>query len=344
MSEMTKRQEWARSWPLPVIAMLGITGPAAYSYSSGIFMGEITQEFGWTKTQFSSALTLQMLLGLVIAPLAARVLDRVGSRRILLCGIVPFACGLSLLGLANGAIWQWLLLAAFYTLFTAGVIPAAWVSGVVQSFDRSRGLALSVCLAGIGFATASWPYVVGRLVSTIGWRLTFPAMAAGWALILLPITFFFYKPRPLVALAKPEPLPPVWPAVRSRTFWSLLFAGGLFASVQLALIIHFVPIVRLQGISLTMATSMAGVIGLFSIAGRIGTGVLLDWVPTRALALFAFTLPLVVMALLNAAHGAVGMLFLAAALLGYAAGSETDVVAFLCSRRFDQRIFGTIYT
>nr|MBP6581428.1 MFS transporter [Sphingorhabdus sp.] len=31
-------------------------------------------------------------------------------------------------------------------------------------------------------------------------------------------------------------------------------------------------------------------------------------------------------------------------LLGFAAGSEIDVVAYLCSRRFDSRIFGTVYT
>ena len=38
------------------------------------------------------------------------------------------------------------------------------------------------------------------------------------------------------------------------------------------------------------------------------------------------------------------MLMIAAALLGLAAGSEIDVVTYLCSRRFDPRIFGSVYT
>ena len=344
MTAATKRQEWTKSWKLPVIAMLGITGPAAYTYSSGIFMGEITREFGWTKTQFGSALTLQMLLGLIIGPLAARVLDRIGSRRMLLAGIVPFACGLSLIGLANGILWQWWLLGAIYCILTAGVIPAAWVGGVVQSFNAARGMAMAVCLAGIGISTALWPILVASLVEQIGWRLTYPAMAIGWAIVLLPLTYCFYKPVRETALVTGHSLPSISPILASRTFWLLLGAGGLFTSVQLALIIHFVPIAKLQGISLSAAAGMAGIIGLFSIIGRIGTGVLLDYVPTKPLAIFAFTLPLFVLGLLVTASGSPFILMLAAALLGFASGSETDVVAYLCSRRFDERVFGTTYT
>ncbi len=328
-----------------MIAMLGITGPAAYAYSSGIFMEAMTDDFSWTKTQFSSALTVMMLMGLIVGPIAGRVLDRVGSRRMLLAGIVPFALGLSILGLASGAMWQWWLLAGIFSLTTFGVIPAAWASGVVRSFDASRGLALAVCLAGIGVATAGWPILAAKLVGTIGWRLTFPAMAMGWAVVILPLTYFCYHPT--VSSKGYEgalPLPPLKPVLRTRTFWCLLGAGGLFASVQLALIIHLVPILRLQGLSLTTAASFAAITGLFSILGRIGTGVLLDWVPTKPIALFAFTLPLFVMAILVQADGSLPLLMLAAALLGFAAGSETDVVAYLCSRKFDQRIFGSVYS
>ena len=342
---VTKRDEWARFWPLPVVAMLGITGPAAFAFSSGIFMGEMTREFGWSKTQFGAALTLQMLLGLVVGPLAARVLDRVGGRRMLLAGIVPFALALSLLGQANGALWQWCLLGGVYCILTAVVIPAAWVSGVVASFDVARGLAMAVCLAGIGLATAMWPPLVAWLVVHVGWRHAYPIMGLGWALVVLPLVFVFYKPAAKrVPLVSAPALPPLWPIVRSQTFICMICAGGLFASVQLALIIHLVPILRLQGLGLTAAGNLAGLVGLFSIIGRIGTGALLDFVPSRPLALCAFLLPLPVMALLVWGNGTLGVLMLASALLGLASGSETDVVAYLCSRRFDTRVFGSVYT
>ena len=138
--------------------------------------------------------------------------------------------------------------------------------------------------------------------------------------------------------------PPIGPAVKTRTFWFLVCAGGLFSSVQFGLIVHLFPTVRLQGLDMTAAAGMVSITGVFSILGRLGTGALLDRMPTKPLAIFAFLLPLVVMGLFATANGSLPMLMAASALLGFAAGSEIDVVAYLCSRRFDRRIFGTIYT
>ncbi len=345
MEVMTKRQEWQKSWLLPLIGLLGISGPAAMVYSSGVFMVEITEEFGWSRAQFSSALTIQMLLGLGLGPLAGRLLDRVGPRRMVMVGILPFAFALGLFGLSNGEMWQWWLLAAFYALSTLGVIPAAWVMATMVSFRASRGLALSVVLAGIGLATALWPMIAAQLSASIGWRLAFPVMAAGWALLVFPLALFFFKPPlPDAAEKSSLPLPPVGPIFRTREFWCLLGAGGLFASVQLALIIHLVPIVREAGLDLSTAASLAGLAGVCSIIGRVGTGLLLDWVPTRLLALVAFSLPLLVMAIFNMDAASLPMLVAAAAMLGIAAGAETDIVTYLATRKFDQRVFGTVYS
>lgn len=341
---MTSRDEWARSWRLPLIAMLGISGPAAYAYTGGIFMGEMTREFGWTKTEFSTAMTLQMMIGLIVGPVFARVLDRIGSRRMLLAGVVPFALGLSLLGLASGSVWQWWLLSAVYALSLAGVISAAWVNGVVQCFDAARGMAIAVCLTGIGLATVGWPLIATSLIEAIGWRLTYPAMAAIWLAVLLPLVYFHYKPAAQLDVATASPAPPIGPAVRTRTFWFLVCAGGLFSSVQFGLIVHLFPTARLQGLDMATAASLVSITGVFSILGRLGTGALLDRLPTKPIAMFAFLLPLPVMGLFAIADGSVPLLMAASALLGFAAGSEIDVVAYLCSRRFDKRIFGTVYT
>ncbi len=341
---MSKREEWATSWPLPLIAMLGISGPAAYAYTGGIFMNEMTQEFGWSKTEFSTAMTLQMIIGLIVGPLSARVLDRVGSRRMLLVGVVPFALGLSMLSLASGAVWQWWTLAVIYAVAHAGVISAAWVNGVVQIFNAARGMAIAVCLCGIGLATVGWPLIAARLVDVIGWRMTYPAMAGIWLAIVLPLIFLFYKPAVQTKASAADPVPPIGPAILTRTFWFLVCAGGLFSSVQFGLIVHLFPTVRAQGLDMTTAASMVSITGVFSILGRLGTGALLDFVPTKPVAIFAFLLPMAVMALFIVADGSVPLLMLASAMLGFAAGSEIDVVAYLCSRRFDQRIFGTVYT
>lgn len=344
MNKSNSHGEWARSWPLPLVAMLGITGPAAYIYSSGVFMEPMIEEFGWTRTQFSSALTVQMLLGLVFGPLAGRVVDRVGPRRYLLAGIIPFAFSLSLFGLSDGAMWKWWLFAALLSLTSAMVSPVAWVAGVVKSFDRSRGLALAIAVAGIGVATAVWPMIAAAVAGGLGWRFAYPAIALGWAALTLPLTFAFFRPVEAVeTLHAPEPVPPLGPVLRTRAFWGLLGAGGFFASVSLGLIVHLVPILRERGLDLETAASFVGILGAFSILGRLGTGFLIDRFPIRPLAVIAFCMPLVVISLLLAGGSSVPVLMLASALIGLAAGAETDVVTYLTSRKFDRRLFGSVY-
>jgi len=346
MTGLPPRAEWARHWPVPVVAMLGITGPAAFAYVNGVFMVEMTREFGWTRTQFSSATILQMSLGLVVVPAVGRLLDRFGPRRMALAGIVPFVCIFSMLGLANGALWQWWVLVALLSIGVGGVMPTIWIAGVVRSFSASRGAALAVALAGIGLATAIWPPLTAIFIGKLGWRFAFPAIALTWGLVMLPLTWLCYRPAPLNDAAKVSeaaPLPPLWPILRSRRFLGLLTAGGLFAFAQLGMIAHFVPMALGQGLDLTTAAGLAGVIGVFSIAGRLGTGWLLDFLPTRLLAIIGFSLLLPVVALLMTAHGSQGQLAAAAVVLGLAAGCEMDVLTYVVSRSFPARLFGSVY-
>ncbi len=346
-NEATATAEWRRNWQLPLIGMLGMTGPSALAYSNGVFMEPVTKALGWTNAQFSSLLVIQMLIGLVIGPLAGRMVDRFGPRRMALVGTLPFAIALGMLGLANGAMWQWWLLGALYVPLAMGVHPATWVTATMSGFQTSRGLALSVVLAGISLSNMLWPVIAAGLIGSVGWRLAFPAMAAGWAIIVFPLVVCFFRPVHATeweGKARDRSADPaIGPVLRSRTFLCLMMAGGLFALVQFGINVHFVQISRSQGLELTTAAWIAGLIGLFAIIGRVGGGYLLDHVPTRPLAAVAFGLPLLVIALLASADGSLPMLITAAILLGISGGAETDVITYVSSRTIDRRIFGTIY-
>ena len=345
-NDITARAEWARHWKVPLVGMLGVTGSAAYSYSSGVFMVAMTEEFGWSRAQFSSALTVQMLAGLLIVPFAGRVLDWLGPRRMALTGIAPFVLIFSAMGLANGNITQWWLLTGLLSLGNAAVMTTLWVAGTTRTFDASRGLAMGVTLAGMGLATGLWPVLAARYIEWLGWRMAFPAMALTWAAVLLPLTVLFFKPRDLPAPAMgsaPGAVPPLGPALRSRAFVCILVAGSLFAFCQLSLIVHLVAILRGKGIDMQTAAGVAGLTGVFSVLGRLTTGWLLDFLPLRPLAVGAFSLMLGVVALLGFGDGSLPMLMAGAALLGFSAGSEMDVVTYIASRQFDQRLFGSVH-
>lgn len=331
------------SWILPFVAMFGVAGSAAYTYSSGILMVELVREFGWTRTEFSAALTMQMLMGLVFMPIAGRVIDRVGPRLVILAGIVPMTGAFSLFGLMDGQLWQLWLFAGLLALTLATISPVGWYTAVVRSFDDRRGLALAIALAGIGLAAAIWPILAATFVSALGWRLTFPALALSWSVVALPLVFFYFHPP---GISPPEAgapvLPPLGPVLRSRTFLCLLGAGGLFSCVSLGLTVHLVSILNERGIGLGTAAGIAGIVGISSIVGRVGTGFLLDRVPTRRLAVVAFCMILPAIALLAVGGDSVPLMMIAAAVIGLSAGAESDVVTYLTSRRFDIRQFGSV--
>ncbi|HEX7857714.1 MAG TPA: MFS transporter [Sphingobium sp.] len=347
MATATARQEWNAMWPLPFVAMLGVVGSATFAYSSGVFMEAMTTEFGWSRSQFSSAFAVQMVLGLLVLPLVGRFVDRVGPRRIALSGIFVYMLVFSSLGLANGSPGQWLLLGGVQALGVAMVSPPVWVSALVPRFRVSRGMALAIALAGVGVATAIWPIIAALGVETFGWRATFPALAIGWGAIMLPLAWFFLPDPPAEARENPglreSGSLSYAAALRSSDFILITLAGGIFATVSYGMTLHIVPILHDQGLSLAAAAGLAGLMGICSITGRLGTGFLLDKLPTRPLALVAFLLPVVVSLLLLKGDGNWLEATIAVAILGLSAGAETDIVVYTLSRRFGQTMFASVY-
>lgn len=343
------RAEWAAMWPLPLVSMLGYVGGASFAYSSGVFMQELTREFGWSRAEFAMAFTIHSLVGLVMAPVIGRLIDRIGPRRMALIGIVPFMLGLSLFGLADGSIWQWWTIAFVQALLASMIGAAVWVKAVVARFIASRGLALAVVLSGSGVATTVWPLVAAYLISHFGWRLSYPGMALGWGLVMLPLAWLFFVDADSGAsedarASKAMPLGELKDVFFSRTFISLALAGAIFSALTLGLLLHLVPIFRDAGLDLATAAGIAGLTGIFAVAGRLTTGLLLDLLPTRSLAVTIFLLPLAITALLWNFDGSIYLAIGAVAILGFVSGADGDIIAYLISTNFDPRVFATIYS
>jgi MFS family permease len=350
VSERTARQEWAAMWPLPLVSMLGYIGGASFAYSAGVFMVQLTGEFGWSRAEFSSAFTIHSLLSLVTAPLVGRLADRIGARRIALAGIVPFMIGLSLFALATGSIWQWYLLATIQALLASLIGGAIWMKAVISRFSTSRGLALAVVLAGSGVATSVWPVLAAWFIGEIGWRLSYPAMALSWGVVMLPLAWLFFHDGERSADTGADTGPrvvrtiPFRQVLASRTFLCLALAGAMFSPLTLGIFLHLAPILQGDGFDLTTAAWITGLTGLFAIAGRLCTGLLLDLLPTRPLAIAVFLLPVAVGVLLLNLHGSVPVAIVAVAVLGFVSGADGDIIAYLISRAFDKEVFASVYS
>ena len=123
----------------------------------------------------------------------------------------------------------------------------------------------------------------------------------------------------------------------------MFIASLLFTFTLIALVVHFVPILKDRGADPMAAAGVASLVGLFSIVGRLGTGVLLDRFRASLVGAGAFMLPILAGALLlfwgqnPAAQSA------AAAVIGLTLGSEVDVIVYLTTRHFGLKNFGALY-
>jgi predicted MFS family arabinose efflux permease len=232
------------------------------------------------------------------------------------------------------------------------VKPTVWAGAVASRFDASRGLALAVTISGSGIAGAVIPLLVTWLIAHFGWRSGFFGLGAFWALLLLPFLILFFRGKQdgggrraadnqentssqLAGLTVEEGL-------RSPAFYKLSIAGMAFAFVITALVVHFVPILQGIGLNRMAAASIAGLIGLASIAGRLGTGILIDRFRADRVATIVFLLPALA-ALLLLSGGGAALFSLAALIVGLSMGAELDVIIYLSTRHIGLKRFGVLF-
>ncbi len=345
MIGLSARQEWASLWPLVVACMLGVSGSGMFAFVGGVYIESVTREFGWSRAEYSSAFMVMMGSALFLGPAVGWLIDRVGPRRVALGSILPFAVTISLFSLVDGALWQWYAICVLLALFQGGISQIVWIKAIVSRFTASRGLAIAVTLAGLGFGSFLWPLLAAFSINSLGWRAAFPLMATLYVLVVLPLAFLFFHGAPLAPAQRSAPGTgqSIGGAVKSRSFVGLVSAAGLFAAAYYGLSVHFVPVLRATGMDLTRAAGIAGLIGVFSVIGRLTTGLLLDRLPTRPVAVVAFLLPLGAVALLLGFPGSLPAAIAAVAFLGFASGAELDIVTYIAARRFGQEMFGAIY-
>lgn len=335
-------------WTIVLGAFLGVTFGIAslFGYTVGIFMKPLQAEFGWTRSEISLGLLLSTLTIAASAPMIGYVADRVNLRKLVLCSC--FGVIVSFVALANlwPALWLFMLLMALMSFLSSGTSPVVYTRLINQWFDRSRGLALGLVLAGNGVAAALFPRILAPYVAEHGWRAGYLTLAAAVA-IVTPLVFVLIRDRRSVEGAFTARVPVAdsgvltRDALRSRQFW-VLAATLFFPAVGLGgIAVHIIPMLSDAGVGPGRAGAIAGILGISVIIGRIVTGFLIDrfFAPRVAATIFAIT-----------ACGCFGFSVFgiefapfALFLVGLATGAEVDIIGYLIARYFGLRAYGVLY-
>jgi MFS family permease len=290
------------AWVVAGVTLGALVAAAAFRSSTGVLLEPIESEFGWSRAVTSGAVSLNLVLYGLTAPFAAAFMERFGVRR-------TVAAALVVVGVASGLTtlmaqpWQlWLLWGVCIGIGTGAM---ALVLGAIVAnrwFHTHRGLVTGVFSAANATGQLLFLPLIARTATTAGWRAA-AGIVAVLALLMAVLVVALLRDRPSDSGLLPYGMEPgsivveetrtgVSPArvavdvlraaSRRWAFWALVLTFWVCGwSTNGIIQTHFVPAAHDHGMPATTAAGLLAVVGVFDIAGTIGSGWLTDRVDPR---------------------------------------------------------------
>jgi MFS family permease len=319
-------------------------------FAAGVFLKPMSQALGFGRGEISTAIGISNLMVAFSTPFFGAAIDRYGVRRPLAIAIVLFALTTAALGLAPRSILGVYALFALTGIMSAGQSPNAYSKVVSAWFDRRRGFALGIALAGVGVGTAIIPQISQYLIRTFGWRVGFVGLGGRILLLAwIPVVLVVREPAEPRAAAPGASAPPdllqglTLPQARGDLrFWAILSAF-FFATLSInGTLVHVVPMLTDRGIPVATAVAAISSSGVALIVGRLIAGWIIDRAFAPYVAIFFLVCPIAGLLILGFEPANVSP-FVGAILLGVGIGAEVDLLSYLVSRYFGIAHFGAIY-
>lgn len=343
--------EFKGGWRVLLAGMLGVMcGASPLPFNTiGFVLGPLNAEFGWSFASISAGVTVFGITASLLAPVIGALADRIGVRIIALVSLFAFALAFAGIGLIPGSQVAWYGMWFLIGLVSMGSTPVTWSRAINMWFYRSRGLALGLLLVGTSLAALIVPKVAVWAIENYGWRGMYPIVALFPLLLALPVGLLWFR-EPSVAQTPAEITAggalvgvSFAEAAKDRRFWTIWASIALVALAYGGAHIHMPEIIKQHGLTAKEGAGIMGMIGIALLSGRIITGWLLDriWAPWVCLPIL--TIPALACWWLMGTGTSEPMVWASAFLLGFAAGAESDLIAYLASRYFGMANYGKIY-
>jgi len=343
-------------WVVAVSAVGVFWGPPVTVYSFSVFLKPLMQEFHAGRAAVSLAYTLHLIAGAVCAPVVGWLVDRYGSRRVILSASAMFGCILLLNKVFSANLWRFYLFYLALGLLINGVGPIPYGNIVSHWFDQRRGLALGLTMLGIGLGAMVIPSFAQQLIARFGWRTAYTVLGGGVLLVAIPVVAAFLREKPQDLGLLPDGVPPknlggeskapqdlsAHDAWHSGTFWLMVCSFFLVSASVQGCLVHTTAMLIDRGITAKTAALGSSLVGVAVLLGRVGAGYLLDRLFAPRLAAVFFGGAALGIGLLWL--GTTPAAFAGAFLVGLGLGAEVDLIAFLISRYFGLRAFGRVYS
>lgn len=285
-----------------LVALMVGSGLTFWSFT--VYIPPLEDEFGWSRAQVSSAFSVGVIVSGICAPIAGRVIDRVGARRTIAIGSLGLV-GTFILFSRVQTLWQYLAVFGLQSFVSAWVMfmPFQWL--VAQWFVRRRGLAIGIATSGFGLGGSFMLPLIAFFIERWGWRASYQISGLLVLVFYLPVALVVVRNRPqdmgLNPDGDPTPATTVAPVhaggerrvegsrawslrdlVHARSFWLLALAQMFFFGAFTSFGLHSIPFFESEGYSAAYGATVIAITSLVRTPLRIFAGWALDRTPTTA--------------------------------------------------------------
>ena len=183
------------AWTVAAVAFLALVGAAGFRAAPGVLMVPLQNEFGWSTTVLSAAVSINLVLFGLTAPFAAALMERFGIRAVTAVALVLIGAGSALTVLVTQS-WQILLTWGLLIGLGTGSMALVFAATIANTwFAKSRGLVIGILTAGSAAGQLVFLPFIAALARSPGWRQASLLIAAG-ALAVVPLVLKFLKNSP----------------------------------------------------------------------------------------------------------------------------------------------------
>lgn len=296
-------------WIVLALSFLTTLTGAGIRAAPTVLIHPLEMEFGWSRALISSAISINLLLFGIAAPISGWLLDRFGPRRVMMNSLFLLVVGVSATSFM-GQFWQFVLLWGIVVGLGAGGVGSVLSATVANRwFVARRGLALGILNSASSTGQLIFLPLLMAVIVNSGWRFGSRILVV-FALALIPLVFLLMRDDPadvglepygsgepaaasgaslasLRGVSKGSSSLPLSEVLKSSTFW--LLAGSFFICGGTAnglIGTHLIPHEIDHGIPQVTAATLVGVMGGLNFVGTVLSGWMTDRVhPAKWLSL-----------------------------------------------------------
>ncbi|MFP4572868.1 MAG: MFS transporter [Desulfobacterales bacterium] len=348
---------------------LGVAFGIWYSYS--VFILAVVDDFGWSMASASSVFSIFIISHSTFAMAGGYLQDRFGPRIVVPAGALIVSMALIAASMSQN-LWHFQI--SYGVIGGGGISLLGFVSHsafLPKWFERKRGLALGIAMAGIGLGMLLIVPFAEKLISLYEWRNAYRALAAIVLFFIAPLNLVFGRKSPEAVSQYPDGdisdkqgpkktykwtmliIDEKWAninwsfkkAFKTLRFWYLVFAFFFISFAFQGILLHAVSAMVDSGMSRSAASYFFGMAGIMGSAGKILFGYVSDMLGRERAKLIGDATALVgIMSLMlvSLVHGPMALGFALFFGLGY--GATAPLMPAITADIFMGKNYGLIFS